>query len=112
MTNKNRVSLVGNLGRNSEYLELANGSKVLNFSLATNHSYKDKNGITKEVSEWHTCCLFGNLSNAIKDKMIKGTQVAIEGELRYRVYLNKSGTEIRVAEIVVSTVLIISNLNQ
>lgn len=98
----NKVILVGNVGGEPEIKVLQNGTKVANFSLATNESWKDKNGERKDHTEWHRVSVYGDkLPDIIAKYVKKGTKVYIEGSIRTSKYTTESGVERQSFQIVV-----------
>ena len=97
---KNRITLIGFLGKDAETRFTANGTAHTRFSLATNVSWKDKDsGEYKTRTEWHRIVVwgkFGEWAGSLK----KGAFIEAEGELRYREFQpNGSDAKIRTAEI-------------
>lgn len=104
MSIKNKVQLVGNLGEAAVIKNLDEGSKVANFSLATNESYTNKEGNKVENTEWHNLVAWGKTAEIIEKYTQKGSEIAIEGKLQSSSYETKEGekrykTEIRVNEV-------------
>jgi single-strand DNA-binding protein len=80
----NRVILLGNVGTEPESKQIPSGA-VINFSLATSESWKDKNsGDQKEQTEWHRVVIFGKLAEIAGQYVKKGSKLYIEGSLRTR----------------------------
>lgn len=98
----NKVILVGNLGRDPEVRRLSNGDPVVNLSLATTESWRDKaSGERKERTEWHKVVIFNeNLAKIAEQYLRKGSTVYLEGQLMTRKYTDKDGVEKYQAEIV------------
>jgi len=85
MSGVNKVILVGRLGKDPEVRNLENGTTVVNFTMATSESYKDKTtGEKKEITEWHNIVIWRNLAEIAAKYLHKGDQVYIEGKLRTR----------------------------
>ena len=82
----NKVILVGNLGKDPEVRRLNSGDQVVNFSVATSETWRDKNsGERKESTEWHNVVIFNeNLGKVAEQYCKKGTKVYIEGQLQTR----------------------------
>ena len=78
----NRVILIGNLGKDPEVITAQNGNKVAKFSIATDESYKDKQGNKVQQSEWHNCVSFGKQAEVIEKYFTKGMKVMVEGKLK------------------------------
>jgi single-strand DNA-binding protein len=100
----NKVTLIGNLGRDPEIRTLENGSKVGTFSLATNESYKDKNDTWQTLTEWHNIVVWRGLAEKAERDLKKGSLAYIEGKITHRKYQDKDGVERSVTEIVASAV--------
>lgn len=100
----NKVILVGNLGRDPEIRRTPNGDPIVNLSVATSESWKDRNtGERKERTEWHRVVIFNeNLAKVAEQYMHKGTKVYLEGQLQTRKYTDKDGVEKYSTEIVLS----------
>ena len=98
----NKVILVGNLGRDPEVRRLSSGDPVVNFSIATSESWKDKaSGERKEKTEWHNVVIFNeNLAKVAEQYLRKGSKVYIEGQLQTRKWQDQQGVEKYSTEIV------------
>src|SRR6201999_2702732 len=98
----NKVILVGNLGRDPEVRRLTSGDPVVNLSIATSESWRDKaSGERKEKTEWHRVVIFNeNLSKVAEQYLRKGSKVYLEGQLQTRKYTDKDGSEKYTPEIV------------
>ena len=97
----NKVILVGNLGRDPEVRHSQAGAKIVNFSLATSESWKDKNtGERREKTEWHRVVIFSEgLAGIAENYLHKGSKVYIEGSLQTREY-EKDGIKRYSTEVV------------
>jgi single-strand DNA-binding protein len=100
----NKVTLIGNLGRDPEIRTLENGTKVGTFSLATNESYKDKNDQWQTITEWHNIVVWRGLADRAERDLKKGHMVYVEGKITHRKYQDKEGVERTTTEIVASVV--------
>jgi single-strand DNA-binding protein len=91
----NKVILVGNVGRDPETRRMPSGDPVVNFSVATSDSWRDKaTGERKEQTEWHNVVIFNeNLAKVAEQYIRKGSKVYIEGQLKTRKYTDKDGQE-------------------
>ena len=98
----NKVILVGNLGRDPEVRNTQDGRKVVNLSLATSESWRDRqSGERKERTEWHRVVIFNeNLAEVAEKYLKKGAKVFIEGQLQTRKWTDQSGAEKYTTEIV------------
>ena len=98
----NKVILVGNLGRDPEVRHTQDGSPVVNLSLATSETWKDRmTGERKERTEWHRVVIFNeNLCRVAEQYLKKGSTVYIEGALQTRKWTDQSGQEKYTTEVV------------
>ena len=97
----NKVILIGNLGQDPDVRYTPNGNAVVNLSMATDESYKDKN--TQQVvpkTEWHRIVIFGKLAEIAGQYLRKGSKVYIEGKLQTRKWQNKEGQDVYTTEVV------------
>ena len=81
----NKVILIGNLGKDPEVRSFETGKNV-RFTLATNEDYKTKSGDKASHTEWHNISLWRGLADIAEKYLRKGSQVYIEGRIRYRSY--------------------------
>lgn len=89
----NKVYLYGNLTRDPEMKSLPSGSKVTQFSLATNRVYKDQNGARQEQTEYHNIVVFGRQAETSAQYLKKGQGVMIEGRIQTRSWDDKTTGE-------------------
>lgn len=90
----NKVTLIGNLGRDPEVRYMPNGEAVCNFSIATSESWTDRNsGQRQERTEWHNITMYRRLAEIAGQYLRKGSQVYIEGRIQSRKYTGKDGIE-------------------
>ena len=100
----NKVILIGAVGKDPEQKSLPSGGMVVNFSLATSESWKDKNtGNQQESVEWQRLVAFGKLAEIIAQYVKKGSKLYVEGSLKTRSWeqdgLKRYATEIVVSEM-------------
>ncbi len=100
----NKVTLVGNLGKDPEIRTLENGTKVGTFSLATTESYKDKSDTWQNLTEWHNIVVWRYLAEKCERELKKGNLAYVEGKITHRKYNDKDGVERTTTEIVAVTV--------
>jgi single-strand DNA-binding protein len=89
----NKVILVGNLGNDPETRYTQGGMAVTKISLATSSVRKDKDGNQQERTDWHRVTMFGKLGEIAAEYLKKGSQVYIEGSIRYDKYTGTDGVE-------------------
>jgi len=96
----NKVILVGRLGRDPETRYTGGGQAVANFSLATDESYKDRNGERQKRTEWHKIVVWGKQAEIAQQYLKKGSLVFIEGRSQSREWQDKEGQKRTSFEIV------------
>ncbi|WP_291842890.1 single-stranded DNA-binding protein [Maricaulis sp.] len=98
----NKVILVGNLGRDPEIRRMNNGDPVVNLSVATSESWRDKSsGERREKTEWHRVVIFNdNLAKVAENYLKKGSKVYVEGQLQTRKWTDQNGQEKYSTEVV------------
>ena len=100
----NKVILVGNLGRDPEVRHSQDGKAIVNMSVATSESWRDKNsGERRERTEWHRVVIFNEHLGEIAQKYLhKGSKVYLEGQLQTRKWQDQSGADKYTTEIVMN----------
>ena len=99
----NKVTLVGNLGRDPEIRAMQNGDKIVQLSVATSDRWKDKStGEQRERTEWHRVVIFNDALGKIAEQYLKkGSTVYLEGQLQTRKWTDQqSGQEKYTTEVV------------
>jgi single-strand DNA-binding protein len=104
-TLRNKVQLIGRLGQDPEIITFQDGNKMAKFSMATDDSYKDKEGNKVERTYWHNIVVKGGLVNVIEEYVTKGKEVAIEGKLTNRSWDDKDGQKRYITEVLASEIL-------
>jgi single-strand DNA-binding protein len=98
--NLNKVYLIGRVASEVELKTTTSGNNVCTFSLATNRTWKNKDGEKQEESQFHRIVLWQKLAEIAGQYLTKGGLVLIEGRLMTRDYEDKSGTKRYVTEII------------
>jgi single-strand DNA-binding protein len=98
----NKVILVGRLGRDPETRYTSGGQAVANFSVATDESYKDRNGERQKRTEWHKIVAWGKQAEIAQQYLKKGSLIFIEGRIQSREWQDKEGQKRTSFEIVCS----------
>jgi len=98
----NKVILVGNLGKDPETRRMTSGDPIVNLSVATSETWRDKSsGERKEKTEWHRVVIFNkNLADVAEKYLRKGSKVYLEGALQTRKWTDKDGHERYSTEVV------------
>nr|MBC7611373.1 single-stranded DNA-binding protein [Pseudopedobacter sp.] len=100
MKGLNKVTLIGNLGKDPENTVLDNKTSVTKFSLATSESYKDEKGEKHTTTEWHSVVMWNSLASLAIKYLKKGSSIYLEGKLKTRIYETKEGEKKQITEIV------------
>ena len=96
----NKVILIGNVGKDPEIKYLENGTPFCTITLATTESYKNKSGEKVENTDWHNVALWRGLAEIAQKYVKKGSQIYVEGRIRYRSYDDKDGVKKYITEII------------
>ncbi len=101
MKGVNKVIIVGNLGQDPDTKYMPNGDAVVNITIATSESWKDKStGAKREKTEWHKVVMFRRLAEIAAEYLTKGSKVYIEGKLQTRKWQAKDGSDRYTTEII------------
>lgn len=106
---RNKVQLIGNLGAAPEVKEVTGGRKMAKFSMATHERFKNQKGEWMEETYWHKITLWGKQAEFAQKNFQKGTEIAVDGKLRPKVYEDKDGTKKFTIDIEVNEVMICGN---
>ena len=100
----NKVILIGNLGRDPEVRHTNDGVPIVNMSLATSESWRDKStGERRERTECHRVVIFNEKLGEVAQKYLrKGSKVYLEGQLQTRKWTDQSGVEKYSTEVVLN----------
>jgi single-strand DNA-binding protein len=108
-TLRNKVQLIGNLGNDPEIVTLDSGKKLAKFSIATNESYKNKEGERVTDTQWHNVVAWGKTADIVEAYVTKGKEIAIEGKLTSRSYDDKDGQKRYITEVVCNELLLLGS---
>ncbi len=108
----NRVILIGNLGADPEVRHLESGASVARIRMATNESYKDKNGQWQDRTEWHDVVAWRALAERAEKSLKKGMTIYVEGKLTHRSWEDKEGNPRRTTEVLANYIRILSRRDQ
>jgi len=95
----NRVTLIGNLGKDPELRYMPSGTALAKFTLATNRKFTDRDGQRQEKTEWHRITVWSKLAEICAQYLTKGKQVMIEGRIEYGSY-EKDGVKHYTTDII------------
>ncbi len=110
-TLRNSVKLIGRIGQDPEVRTFDKGKKVARFALATSEAYTGKDGNKQEQTQWHNIVAFGKVADIVEKYLQKGTEMAMEGKLINRSYIDKEGNKKYITEVQVNEVLLLGKEN-
>lgn len=108
----NKVILIGRLGKDPEVRYTPDGAMVTTFTLATDESYKDKNGEKVQKTEWHRIVTYRKLAEICGNYLVKGKLVYIEGKIQTRSWEDKEGVKRSTTEIVANDMKMLDSKGQ
>ena len=108
MGSVNKVLIIGNAGKDPETKYTESGTAVCTLTLATKHSWKEKDGQRQEKTEWHRVVFWGKLAEIVDKYVKKGSQVYVEGRIETRKWTDKNGHEKYTTEIVADQMQMLS----
>lgn len=107
----NKVQLIGHVGKDPEYTFTSAGSAVATFRLATSESWKDKQGVLQETTDWHSIVVWNsqyrNLADIVHKMVHKGTRLYVEGKIKNRTYESRDGSKRSVTEIIADNIILL-----
>jgi single-strand DNA-binding protein len=95
----NLAHIIGHLGRDPDVRYTADGTAVANLAVATNETWKDKDGEKQERTEWHRVVLFGKVAEIAAQFLKKGSLVYLQGRLQTRKWAGEDGQDRYTTEI-------------
>ena len=109
MGSVNKAIIIGNAGKDPETKYTDAGVAVCTLTLATKHSWKEKEGQRQEKTEWHRVVFWGKLAEIVDRYVRKGSQVYVEGRIETRKWTDKNGNDKYTTEIVADQMQMLSN---
>jgi len=103
MLGYSKIQIMGNCGGVPEVRFMPSGESVVNFSVAVNRRYKDRDGVQKSATEWFRICAFNQLGDNCARFLTRGSPVFVEGRLQVRQFESKNGGSQVSVEIIPST---------
>jgi len=104
----NKVILIGNTGRDPDIRQTSKGNTISTFSLATNTTWINREGVRSEKTEWHNIVAWNRLAEICHQIIKKGDQVYIEGRLRTRSWNNETGELYQKTEVITEQMIKLS----
>jgi single-strand DNA-binding protein len=95
----NNITLIGNVGQAPTIKTLPSGTRLAEFSLATNDSYRNRDGEKVQRTEWHRIHAFGKVVDVLERYVTKGNKLAVSGTLRYNKWTDSNGQSRTTAQI-------------
>ena len=107
MKGVNKVTLIGNLGKDPEVRYLEDGTGIAKFPLATTDSYKNKSGEKVDQTEWHNIVLWRGLAEIAEKYLAKGKTIYLDGKIKSRSWEDKEGHKKYITEIYGDNILML-----
>ena len=104
----NKVTLIGNVGKDPELRFTPNNRPVASIPLATSDSWKDNTGKQMERTEWHNLVLWDRLAEIVRDYVKKGAKIYVEGRLQSRSWEDQNGLKRYTTEVIVRDLILLS----
>ncbi|MFA5512618.1 MAG: single-stranded DNA-binding protein [Candidatus Kapaibacterium sp.] len=103
----NKVMLIGNVGKIPELKHTPSGIPVAHFKLATSETWREKDGLVCEHTDWHNIVAWRGLAEVVMKILNKGTRVYVEGKIRTRRYEDKNNNQRMFVEILADNILLL-----
>lgn len=107
-TLRNQVNLIARLGADVEVKTLQTGKKMARVNVATNEAYKNKDGEWIENTQWHTIVAWGTTADLMQQRLVKGSEVMLNGRLVNRSFETKEGDKRFVTEIEINDFVLLA----
>lgn len=104
---KNKVQLIGNLGSVPDIRITETGKKLARFSMATSETYRNAKGEKVTETQWHNIIAWGKTAELAEKYLDKGSNIAVEGKLINRSYVDKDGVKKYIAEVQINEILML-----
>lgn len=109
---RNKVQLIGRLGAAPEIKTFENGRKLAQINLATNEVHRNDQGEKVTDTQWHHVVFWGKAAELAEQFLAKGSEVALEGRLTYRDWVDKEGNKRNITEVVSYEFLMLDKRSQ
>ena len=106
---RNKVQLIGHVGQKPESRTFDGEKKIVRFRVATNETYRNAQGVKVTDTQWHNLVAFGKAAEIAEKYLDKGSELALEGKLVNRQYVDKEGVKKYVTEIHISELLLLGS---
>lgn len=112
MSSVNKVIIIGNLGDDPKMHYASSGDAIANISVATTETWKDKEGIKQERTEWHRVVMYRKIAEITGEYLRRGSKIYIEGRIQTRKWTNKEGADQYTTEIIADTMKMLGGKQQ
>jgi single-strand DNA-binding protein len=109
---RNKVQLIGNLGKNPDIKTTDSGKKLVKLSVATNEMFTNSKGEKVKETQWHNLVAWGKMADVAEKFLSKGNEIAIEGKLITKDYVDKEGNKKYSTEIQVNELLLLGSKSE
>jgi single-strand DNA-binding protein len=109
---KNRIQLIGFIGKDAEIKVLDNGNKLARFSMATNETYKNAKGEKIDETTWHNIIAWGPMADLVAKIVKKGSEIVVDGKIVNRNYTDSAGIKKYITEIQLNELLLLGKKEQ
>ncbi|HHL52242.1 MAG TPA: single-stranded DNA-binding protein [Flammeovirgaceae bacterium] len=106
---RNRVQLIGNIGKEPVVKTFESGKTKATFSLATTEQYYDQNGKKVQDTQWHNLVAWGKTASFVENYLERGSRIAVEGKLTHRSYEDEQGNTRYITEVVVGEIMMLTS---
>lgn len=106
---RNSATLIGRVGLEPKIVNFDNGNRIATFSLATDDSYKNKEGEKVENTQWHNIVVRNGLVKVVEGYVKKGQEICVEGKITTRTWDDKEGKKHYTTEIMVNDLLLLGS---
>ena len=100
----NKITIVGNLGRDPELRYTPQGTAVCSFTMASNERRRDKGGEQQDVTTWFRVTVWGKQAETVSKYLTKGRSVYVEGRLHVEEWTDRDGKPRHTLEVNASDV--------
>ena len=108
----NKAILLGRLGADPEVRNTPSGATVVNFNMATDRSWKDRDGNRKKETTWHRVVVWRGLADLVKEYVKKGNMIYVEGYIQNRSWEDQNGQKRYISEVVASDIRLLESSGQ
>ena len=108
----NKAMIIGRVTQDPELRTIPSGQQVVSFGVATNRTWKDKEGQKQDKAEFHNVVAWRKLAEIIGQYVKKGSKIYIEGRLETRSWEDQNGTKKYRTEIIADNMIMLDSRGQ